>query len=117
MRRACHWVAAFVSIDNAAFVDYLKTIPCDRPGLTAMADLLTLAEMAKSLSVSPKTLKKYVVERSIPHIAVGRSMRFDASVVRSHLHRIVEPSQNSVEFKKPANTKRTPSKFAAMVGV
>lgn len=38
---------------------------------------LTLAEMAERLNFTAKTFKKHVDERGIPHLRIGRSLRFD----------------------------------------
>ncbi len=51
-----------------------------------MAALLTLAQMAERLSVSPKTLKKYAtIADGIPHVCIGRNMRFRPDEVEAHL--------------------------------
>jgi excisionase family DNA binding protein len=38
--------------------------------------LLTYEEAAELLSVSPVTLRKWVLERRIPHYKLGKSVRF-----------------------------------------
>jgi excisionase family DNA binding protein len=47
--------------------------------------MLSLSEMAHRLNFHPKTFRKYVIENQIPHIKLGRDMRFDATKVERYL--------------------------------
>lgn len=78
---------------------------------------LTLSEMAKHYTVSPKTFSKYVRQYKIPFAALGRSKRFDPDVVRSIL-RTVTPA-DAVVKQMPVVAKSTAkkSKFAEAVGL
>jgi excisionase family DNA binding protein len=40
-------------------------------------DLLTKRELAKFLSISPKTIDRWVSEREIPFLRIGRLVRFE----------------------------------------
>ncbi len=48
----------------------------DRP-----ARLLTLPEVASALRVSPKTIRRLVAGRGLPHYRLGRVLRFDPADV------------------------------------
>ena len=43
--------------------------------------LLTLPEVAAFLSVSPKSVRRLVASRGLPHYRLGRVLRFDAADV------------------------------------
>ena len=45
--------------------------------------LLTLAEVAKYLRVSPKTVRRWVAARRIPCVRFGTRLRFDAGDIAS----------------------------------
>jgi excisionase family DNA binding protein len=64
-----------------------------------MNQKLTLNEMADRLKVTPKTLKKYVFEYQIPHIGIGRLMRFDAVKVETYLEHLEKEKTAKVEIK------------------
>jgi len=42
-----------------------------------MTKLLTVTEVAEWLSVSPKTVYRWVHEEHVPHLKLGRVVRFD----------------------------------------
>lgn len=56
-----------------------------------MSRRLTLSEMAAHLGLSTKTLSKYVRADAIPHLRVGRQMRFDLAQVEKHFQARKEP--------------------------
>lgn len=64
-----------------------------------MGEKLTLKEMAAHLKFTDKTFKKYVLELKIPHIGLGRRMRFDAEKVEKFLESLVE-TPGKIELPK-----------------
>lgn len=64
-----------------------------------MDQKLTLNEMAERLKISPKTLKKYVTEYQIPHIGIGRLMRFDGVKVETYLENLEKEKTERAEIR------------------
>jgi excisionase family DNA binding protein len=42
-----------------------------------MADLIDIAELERRTAIKQATLRKYVVQRKIPFVKIGRLVRFD----------------------------------------
>jgi excisionase family DNA binding protein len=59
---------------------------------------LTLSEMAERLSITTKTLNKYIDLYQIPYIGLGRNKRFDADKVERLLE-TVKPQQSLLNLK------------------
>ena len=66
---------------------------------------LTLKEMAERLNTTPKTLRKYVKEKNLPCLRIGRVYRFDAALVEEHLafENVDIALPNATGGKKPVN--------------
>lgn len=75
----------------------------------------TLKQMADRLEVKPRTFARDVRDKGIPHIVVGKRMRFDPVTVEAFLANI-EVKQNVVKFNPVVKRKGT-SKFAEAVGI
>lgn len=76
---------------------------------------LTLAEMAKRLNFTTKTLKKHVTERGIPHFKVGNSLRFDPAEVEAIFR--VEATPSRPTARKNPRTINGPGRFAERLGL
>lgn len=49
-------------------------------------ELLTKAELARRLKVTPRTITAWTQRLRLPHIKAGHAVRFDWQSVKSHLH-------------------------------
>jgi excisionase family DNA binding protein len=54
---------------------------CSEEITTTMNQLLTSEEVAARLGVKLSTVRQWVHERYIPHVKLGRSVRFDPRVI------------------------------------
>jgi excisionase family DNA binding protein len=79
----------------------------DRPGgKIVKGKKLTLSEMAERLSVTTKTLSKYVELYRIPYIGIGRNKRFDPDKVERLLEKVsdlpklpdIKPAKKKIEI-------------------
>jgi excisionase family DNA binding protein len=59
--------------------------------------LLSLAECARVLGVSERTVRRLVTQRRVPAYKVGGQWRVDLDEVRECLRSAVIPSQHSVD--------------------
>ena len=55
--------------------------PASPSGYNDLARLLTLPEVALALRVSPKTIRRLVAGRGLPHFRLGHVLRFDPADV------------------------------------
>jgi excisionase family DNA binding protein len=46
-----------------------------------MADLIDIAELERRTAIKQATLRKYVVQRKIPFVKIGRLVRFDPAEI------------------------------------
>jgi len=58
-----------------------------------LAELLTYEQMAQILQVSPGTLRNWVSQGFIPHIKIGRAVRFDPKVIEAWLQKRSHPGR------------------------
>jgi len=76
---------------------------------------LTLAQMAERLNRSERQFRNDVAEYDIPHIKLGRAMRFDSAKVELYLESITESKKpipiTSRRAAKPVN------KYAEALGL
>jgi len=49
-------------------------------------DLITKAELARRLKVTPRTITAWTQRLRLPHYKAGRAVRFDWQSVKNHLH-------------------------------
>lgn len=57
--------------------------------------MLTISQMADRLGVSAKVFRAEVRRKQIPHIQIGKRMRFDPERVEAWLERFVEISEDN----------------------
>lgn len=74
---------------------------------------LTLAEMAKRLNVTPKTLRKAIREKRIAFFRIGKSMRFDPIEVEAFF-RVEQAAKKPMVRKGVVNS---PGRFAERLGI
>lgn len=89
-----------------------------------MDKLSTLKEFAEYLNCSTKTASKYVEKYEIPHIKLGRDLRFDLEEVKTHLKTVVAGGAvdlPDLKAKKPIGKLQArgqgSEKYASMLGL
>lgn len=83
-----------------------------------MEHLLTPGEMAGRLKISTKTLKRRVRDLKIPHILIGKLMRFDRATVEAFL--VMVPASAPVTQKPKRRNKihdASSGRFAERLGL
>jgi len=50
-----------------------------------MTKMLSIPEVAHALGVSPRWVRRAVIERRLPYVKVGRLVRFDANDVEAFI--------------------------------
>ena len=58
-----------------------------------MANLATINEAADELSVKPVTVRKWVAERRLPHVRMGRAIRIPREVLRRFVEENTIPAR------------------------
>ena len=53
-------------------------------------ELLTVAEVARWLRITPRTVYRFVRNAQLPHVRVGRGLRFTRAAVEAWLRRRAE---------------------------
>lgn len=49
--------------------------------MNSLSKLLTITDLASLLQVSPQSIRKWIFQRSIPYVKVGRLIRFKPSEI------------------------------------
>jgi excisionase family DNA binding protein len=91
--------------------------PLAPPDVMADTNKLTLKAMANRLSLSPKTLRKYVTDLGIPHYRIGGNLRFDAEIVEAYLM-VTDKLKRAGVIKYPVRQRReVQTRFAEALGI
>lgn len=53
----------------------------------AVSELLKKAGAAKLLAISPRTLDTWIARGLVPHLKIGRTVRFNANQLLAHLEK------------------------------
>jgi excisionase family DNA binding protein len=57
-----------------------------------LPQLLTIEQLAAHLGVTPRHIRRLIAERRIPHLKVGRFVRFDPADVSTWLRGTTRPA-------------------------
>lgn len=68
--------------------------------------LLTVNDVADLLAVSPKTIRKYIWERTIPYLKINGHIRFEQSQLDEWLDEKRVPTLDEIQFGKPSSSKK-----------
>lgn len=60
--------------------------------------LLTYEQLAETLQMSPGTLRNWVSQEFIPHVKLGRTVRFDPAAVEAWLRKRAHPGRLRVRY-------------------
>ena len=66
-----------------------------------MSELLTTAQAAEFLSVTESCVRRWVLERRLPHVKLGRLLRFEREALESFV------TESRVEVAAPSHTDPT----------
>jgi len=61
--------------------------------LHRLEQLLTYEQLAEALQVSPGTLRNWVSQQYVPHVKIGRVVRFDPSAIDNWLRKRAHPGR------------------------
>ena len=64
--------------------------------------LLTYKQLADALQVSPGTLRNWVSQQYIPHVKLGRAVRFDPRTVEQWLQKRAHPGRLRLRHERSA---------------
>ncbi len=58
-----------------------------------MANFATINEAADELAIKPVTIRKWIAERRIPHVRMGRAIRISREVLRQFIEENTIPAR------------------------
>jgi excisionase family DNA binding protein len=71
---------------------------------SSIGKLLNVNEVAALLSVSPKTIRKYVWEKTIPYLKINGHVRFEKQRLYEWLEEKQVPTLDEIRYGKHSNS-------------
>jgi excisionase family DNA binding protein len=72
---------------------------------SSIGKLLNVNEVAALLSVSPKTIRKYVWEKTIPYLKVNGHVRFEEQRLYEWLEKKQVPTLDEIRYGRASDSK------------